>query len=157
MAIVCVGTPTGPDGTPDLGDLLHVANEVAALTAQRSSDFTVVLRSTVPSGTMENVIAPSFDIAENLGVRLAYHPESLREGSSFSDSLETPMVVMSATSHIEKLDLTSFAAELYPSLEIQFFGTEHPIRIRISMSLKDRFDFIGFISSLEQIVDQERE
>lgn len=87
--IVCVGTPSGDDGSADLS---HVESAVAALVACRPKNAVMVLRSTVPAGTTELLAARN-------RVDFVYAPEFLREGSAVPDFLDPDRIVVGANSH----------------------------------------------------------
>jgi len=94
IIFICVGTPTGDDGTTDLSAVMSVADDIAdaiaaALTAPHPL---VVVKSTVPLGTTiavrdrikANVDAP-FSVADN--------PEFLKEGDAVSDFQKPDRIV----------------------------------------------------------------
>jgi GDP-mannose 6-dehydrogenase len=88
VSLVCVGTPSLPDGTADLTAILKVAEEIGrGLTAKRGRHV-IALRSTVPPGTNAEVSAliarvsgrrPDEDFA------VVSNPEFLREGCAVAD------------------------------------------------------------------------
>jgi UDPglucose 6-dehydrogenase len=97
VIFIAVGTPSGPDGSCDLGDLEDAARAVAAhLEGYR----VVVIKSTVPVGTGRRIrqllhehdghAGSLFDVASN--------PEFLREGSAVEDFLRPDRVVIGADS-----------------------------------------------------------
>ncbi len=98
VAIVCVGTPSGPDGAHDLRFVTEVSKEIALhLGRDGAKPLTVVYRSTVRPGTMEGLIAPIFAgvLGDPTGrVKLAYCPEFLRESSAVNDYFRPPKVVI---------------------------------------------------------------
>ena len=99
MAIVCVGTPSGVDGAHDMGYIADVSRQIAqAVAADRVTPLTVVYRSTIRPGTIEELIAPIFhavlgDAAQEV-VELVYNPEFLRESSAVKDYFEPPKIVV---------------------------------------------------------------
>lgn len=99
LAIVCVGTPSAPDGSHNMGYIADVTRQIAAaLRHDRASPLTVVYRSTIRPGTMDELIAPIFrsfhgDHTDRL-VELVYNPEFLREGSAVQDYFAPPKIVI---------------------------------------------------------------
>lgn len=100
VSIVCVGTPSSRDGGTDLthlrGAVRDLADAARAATPPASGFHSIVIRSTVPPGTVEDVVMPM--LAERLnGSGLAFGtamcPEFLREGSGLADFLAPPFVV----------------------------------------------------------------
>jgi nucleotide sugar dehydrogenase len=101
VSLVCVGTPSAARGSADLSFIRRVlADIVAALhvvTPSASREHTVVIRSTVPPGTVEEVVTP--ELAEGLvgsGIIIgtAMCPEFLREGSGITDFFAPPFIVV---------------------------------------------------------------
>lgn len=99
LAIVCVGTPSAPDGSHNMGYIADVSRQIAE--AVRDTDtgkFSVAYRSTIRPGTIDELIAPIF--AATLGddfatkVEIVYNPEFLREGSAVKDYFEPPKIVI---------------------------------------------------------------
>src|SRR4051812_10143831 len=64
LSLICVGTPSGSHGSTDLAYLERVISEIrSAMTQVRppaSGFHAVVVRSTVPPGTVENLVTPVF-------------------------------------------------------------------------------------------------
>jgi len=99
MAIVCVGTPSAPDGSHNMTYIAEVTRQIAAAVGQnRTSPLTVVYRSTIRPGTVEGLIAPIF--AAELGeafdrcIEIVYNPEFLRESSAIQDYFDPPKIVI---------------------------------------------------------------
>ncbi len=94
VVFLCVGTPTGASGNPDLGQLESAARTLAPFLR----DGTVVVnKSTVPVGSADWVrtlleealprdAAPAFHVVSN--------PEFLREGSAIDDFLHPDRIVL---------------------------------------------------------------
>lgn len=98
MAFVCVGTPSGPDGSHNMTFIAEVSRQIAeALSPARSKPFTVVYRSTIRPGTTDELIRPIF--VSLLGqamdkVSIVYNPEFLRESVSINDYFSPPKIVV---------------------------------------------------------------
>lgn len=98
LSLVCVGTPSGPAGATDLTYIRKVVAEIGDILAGSARPHTVVIRSTVPPGTVEDVVVPL--LQEHSGrtvgddLQVAMVPEFLREGSSVTDFFEPPMLVI---------------------------------------------------------------
>ena len=90
---ICVGTPSGDDGSADLRYVMSVADGIAEHMNGRKI---IVNKSTVPVGTGREVEAiikrtnpeADFDVASN--------PEFLREGSAIADFMRPDRVVVGA-------------------------------------------------------------
>jgi GDP-mannose 6-dehydrogenase len=96
VALICVGTPDIGHGQPDLEALSRVADAIGAACANRTAPLTVVVRSTVPPGTID-LLRQRLDLAAGDRaslVRVAGNPEFMREGSSIRDFDHPPFVLI---------------------------------------------------------------
>jgi GDP-mannose 6-dehydrogenase len=97
LALICVGTPGRASGQLDTSAVERVGEEIGRALAGRDR-YTVVLRSTVLPGTVEERLGPA--IARGAGrppggwLRLAVNPEFMREGSSIEDFARPPFTVV---------------------------------------------------------------
>lgn len=99
MAIVCVGTPSAPDGSHNMSYIAEVSRQIAvSIDPDRTSPLTVVYRSTIRPGSMEAIIRPIFraTLKDRVGtaVELVYNPEFLREASAIEDYFAPPKIVI---------------------------------------------------------------
>ena len=101
VSLVCVGTPSTARGGTDLSHVQRaVADLVAALHVVAppvSGHHSVVIRSTVPPGTVEDVVAPALTagLADTpIAAGAAMCPEFLREGSGIADFYAAPFLVV---------------------------------------------------------------
>lgn len=97
LSIVCVGTPSRPDGSFETKYIEHVCGEIAEALDGRDGPHTVVIRSTVLPGTTEGLVAEKLTsrgrvVGGDLG--LAMNPEFLREGTSLKDFYDPPFTVV---------------------------------------------------------------
>lgn len=98
LSLVCVGTPSAPDGSLGLMYVTKVCEEIGQAIANKGSKHTVVIRSTVVPGTTLNVLKPILEehaggvAGEAFG--LAMNPEFLREGTSIKDFYAPPYTVV---------------------------------------------------------------
>lgn len=105
VSLVCVGTPSSPHGSTDLTYVVRAAKEIAQAlaSAQESSDVfhSIVVRSTVPPGTVEGLVVPAIEAelgrAGGDGFGVAMCPEFLREGSGVTDFFDPPFTVVGTT------------------------------------------------------------
>jgi GDP-mannose 6-dehydrogenase len=98
LSLITVGTPSRKDGGADLKHVLHAAREIGKALRNSKRFHTVVLRSTVPPGTVRRALVPALErssrkkAGRDFGV--CFHPEFLREGSSVHDFFHPPMNVL---------------------------------------------------------------
>jgi UDPglucose 6-dehydrogenase len=90
IVFLCVGTPSLPDGAPDMRYVHAAAEDVARAMEEHTI---IVLKSTVPVGTaaevrrrMKAVTRHAFDVVSN--------PEFLKEGAAVDDFLKPDRVVI---------------------------------------------------------------
>ncbi len=97
MALICVGTPSAANGSLSLSALQRVSREIGTALREREQLFTVVFRSTVLPGTVEDELLPllaeSSQKCEGVYWRVAYNPEFLREGTAVHDFYNPPKIV----------------------------------------------------------------
>lgn len=98
MAIVCVGTPSATDGSHNMSYIAEVSRQIAsAVAADRASPLTVVYRSTIKPGTLEELVFPIFQsvLSNNVdAIELVYNPEFLRESVAIKDYFAPPKIVI---------------------------------------------------------------
>lgn len=85
ISLISVGTPSSDRGAPDLGHVLKVSAEIGDAIAVKSRPHVVVLRSTVPPGTLRRCADIVSERAGDAPVSFAFNPEFLREGSAIAD------------------------------------------------------------------------
>jgi GDP-mannose 6-dehydrogenase len=97
MSIICVGTPSRSDGSPQLTAIEAVLNEVGHAIRAKSKRHYVVVRSTVVPGTMRDLIMPRLaEACGNVPYSVAFNPEFLREGSAVADFNEPAKTIVGA-------------------------------------------------------------
>src|SRR5215207_7585827 len=100
ISLVCVGTPSKPNGSLDLGHVRRVCEEIGAALAHKAERHTIVIRSTMLPGSIESVAQPALEkgsgkkVGEDFG--LCVNPEFLREGTSLKDFYAPPFTLIGA-------------------------------------------------------------
>jgi GDP-mannose 6-dehydrogenase len=98
VSLVCVGTPSAANGATDVSYVRRVIADIGTVLRDRPGPHVVVIRSTVPPGTVAGVLAPALEetCRGRLGrdVHLAMCPEFLREGCGVADFFDPPFVVL---------------------------------------------------------------
>jgi len=98
LSIVCVGTPSLPNGNLDLGYVVTVCEEIGAAISAKSGFHSVVMRSTMLPGSMSGTVIPTLERAsgmiagEDFGI--AIYPEFLRESTAIADYLNPEVIVV---------------------------------------------------------------
>jgi GDP-mannose 6-dehydrogenase len=98
LAIVCVGTPSAPDGSHNMSYIAEVSRQIAlGVNRDRKDPLTVVYRSTIRPGSIETLILPIFRsvLGEAIGaIELVYNPEFLRESTAIKDFFAPSKIVV---------------------------------------------------------------
>ena len=96
VAMICVGTPSAPNGNLDVDQLRRVVAEVADAAPRLRRDLVLAVRSTVYPGTCEEVVMQT--LGNNSRVQVVSNPEFLREGIAVQDFMEPSLLVVGGTS-----------------------------------------------------------
>lgn len=101
VVFITVGTPSLPSGEPDLRPLHAVCRDISAALGQRrkTRPLAVVVRSTVPPGTLRGVVVPTLAGSRYRHGReflVGSNPEFLREGSAVSDFMHATFTLIGA-------------------------------------------------------------
>jgi GDP-mannose 6-dehydrogenase len=98
VSLLCVGTPSRPNGSIDLVYVERVCGEIGQALRTKADRHTIVLRSTVLPGTIDTVAIPALERASgkvagrDFGVCM--NPEFLREGTSIQDFYDPPFTLI---------------------------------------------------------------
>jgi GDP-mannose 6-dehydrogenase len=132
VALVCVGTPSSPNGSLSTELVKRVSEQIGTALAAKDTYFVVANRSTVLPGTVEEIMVPILEArsgkkaGRDFGVCMV--PEFLREGSSIKDFAHPPRTL------IGELDERAGnpIAELFHGIEAPLIRT----KIRVAESVK---------------------
>ncbi|MGH3938377.1 MAG: nucleotide sugar dehydrogenase [Pseudonocardiaceae bacterium] len=98
LSLVCVGTPSAAGGSTDLVQVSRVVSEIGSALTTADRPHTLVIRSTVPPGTVDDVLIPLLEATSGHSVgtdlQVAMCPEFLREGSSVADFFDPPFLII---------------------------------------------------------------
>jgi len=98
ISFVCVNTPSLQDGSADLSQVRSAISMIGEVLRDKEGFHLVVVNSTVPPSTTENVVKPLLEdvsgrrVGEDVG--LCFMPEFLREGSAVQDILSPWRIVI---------------------------------------------------------------
>ncbi len=124
MALVAVGTPSAADGSVVSCAVERVVEAIGESLAGSDRSYLVVIRSTLLPGILEEHLVPVLDRSSGgkLGasVRLANHPEFLRETTAIADYDNPPFLLVGADD--QKDADTVFS--LYPHVTAKRIATD---------------------------------
>lgn len=102
LSLVCVGTPSAPNGSQDQTAIVQLAHDVGRALRDKREPHVIVFRSTLVPGTVEDVLTPILEResgkAEGTGFDVCFQPEFLREGTSIRDYDHPPFTIAGARS-----------------------------------------------------------
>lgn len=98
ISFITVGTPTNPDGSINLKFVQEASKEIGEALKEKGSTHLIVVKSTVPPGTTENLVKKIIEKESGkiCGQHffLCFNPEFLREGSAIHDTLNPDYIVI---------------------------------------------------------------
>jgi GDP-mannose 6-dehydrogenase len=132
VSLVCVGTPSRKNGSIDLSYIERVCTQIGEVLRSKDAYHTVVIRSTVLPGTIEEVVIPALELASGKkageGFGVCSNPEFLREGTSIKDFYDPPFTIIGAGRPADAEPVRS----LYAGLEAPVYVTE----LRVAETVK---------------------
>src|SRR5687767_3693743 len=103
LSLVCVGTPSAPNGSQDQSAILRLAQDVGVALREKTSPHVIMFRSTLVPGTVEDVLVPILERASGkqsgIDFHVGFQPEFLREGSSIRDYDAPPFTLIGTASN----------------------------------------------------------
>ena len=146
VIFICVGTPPGPNGEPDMRYVIEAAKDIA----RGLNRYKVVVnKSTVPVGTGEmvrEIIAANrrqeidFDVVSN--------PEFLREGSAIADTLHPERIVVGAPNQTVAMKLIELYAPLERPMLITDVASAEMIKYASNAFLATKISFMNAIANI---------
>jgi GDP-mannose 6-dehydrogenase len=98
ISFICVGTPSAANGSQDLTAILRLSEQIGVALRDKREFHTLVIRSTVQPGTVEEKIEPILENASGkksgVDFGICFQPEFLREGSSIRDYDHPPYTIV---------------------------------------------------------------
>jgi GDP-mannose 6-dehydrogenase len=127
ISMVCVGTPSMPNGSLDLSAIKEVTRQIGEGLKRKGTYHCVVFRSTVLPGTTRGLAVPILNEVSGLQAHkdfdVCFNPEFLREGSSIKDFYNPPFTVIGAETERGAETLSS----LYSSIKAPIKNTNYEV------------------------------
>ena len=145
---IAVGTPPGPDGSADVRAAFQSAEQIAKSV---KSSALVVVKSTVPVGTCDEIQTIVSTHAPSLSLEVVSNPEFLKEGAAVSDFFRPERIVLGARSEHAREVLRSLYAPLQLSGERLVFTdprSSELIKYASNAMLAMRVSFMNELSRL---------
>jgi len=122
-SLVCVGTPSNPNGSLDLTYIQRVCEEIGVALKDKAGRHVIIVRSTMLPGTIETLVVPTLERhsgkqnGKDFGVSI--NPEFLREGTSLKDFYAPPFTLIGADDEA----VAAIVRQLYQGIDAQLFVT----------------------------------
>lgn len=101
VSIICVGTPSTPEGHLDLSYIYETAKQIGKSLKNKKEFHSIAIRSTVLPGTNQKVgeiIEKYSGKTRNVDFAVVSNPEFLREGTAVKDYYNPPVTVLGSDS-----------------------------------------------------------
>lgn len=147
LVFLCLPTPERPDGRADLQYVESVVDELANVVPD---DTLLVIKSTVPPGTVASLRKRLADLGS--GARVVSHPEFLREGRAVQDFMAPDRIVVGSWDS----DDADRVARLYESLDTHVIRTDptsaEMIKYASNSYLAARLTFVNTLANVCEAV-----
>jgi GDP-mannose 6-dehydrogenase len=120
ISFVAVGTPSQPNGSLDISTVLKVCAQIGEAVADKGRPHIVVIRSTIPPGTMDCCAEVLQTSAKATPISVAFNPEFLREGTAIKDYNSPPYTIIGTRSSTAERALR----EIYANVSAPIIVTE---------------------------------
>ena len=131
VSIICVGTPSGPEGHLNLEYIYKTAAQIGEVLKQKKEFHVVALRSTVLPGTnmkVGEIIEQTSGKQRNVDFSVVSNPEFLREGTAVADYYNPPYTVIGSDND----QAISIMKEIYSPVA----GTVEIVDIKVAELIK---------------------
>lgn len=155
IIIIAVGTPQRNDGGADLSYLEQAAKDISA---HLEKNAIVVLKSTVPVGTNENVKSILDEkCIKGVTIDMVSNPEFLRQGSAIMDTMHADRIIIGS----ENIEAAKKIKEMYRPLNVPILLTSirsaEMIKYASNAFLATKISFINEIANLCEAVEADVE
>ena len=155
MCIICVGTPSKPNGDIDLTQVESASKQIGEALKEKKGFLSIVFRSTVVPGTTENAVIKNIESAsgkkrtEHFSV--CYSPEFLREGRAIKDALAPDKLVIGREDTIASNNWKMVSSVGCPIVETDF-KTAELIKYANNAFLATKISFANELGNLAKSI-----
>ncbi len=132
ISLICVGTPSRPNGSIELKFVERVCEEIGEALRHKSEFHLITIRSTVLPGTIQDVVIPAIQRTSGkqhgVGFGVCSNPEFLREGTSIKDFYDPPYTLIGA--------LDPAHADILKQLYTGINAPVHVVALRVAEMVK---------------------
>lgn len=122
ISLICVGTPSKPNGSLDLSYVERVCSQIGEVLRDKKERHTVVIRSTVLPGSTHEIATPALERASGKKAgkdfAVCMNPEFLREGTSIKDFFEPPFTLIGCDDPADAAAVTALYSTLRSPLHV---------------------------------------
>jgi UDPglucose 6-dehydrogenase len=152
VTLICVGTPSNPDGSMDLSYITESAKDIGKVLGAKGGHHTVVVRSTVVPGTTKKVVIPALEKYSrkkaHVDFDVAVNPEFLQEGKALHGFFNPDRIIIGE----EKQRAGDMVVELYKGISAPVIRmgitTAEMIKFTSNAFLATKISFINEIGNI---------
>jgi UDPglucose 6-dehydrogenase len=156
LTFICVGTPPQPDGSSDLSQVIEVSKTIGQALGPDARYHTIVMKSTVLPGTIENVVIPIIEKESGkkafIDFGVASNPEFLKEGTAVEDFFHTDRVVIGINDAISGKTLEELYKPLHVPIYITTVRTSEMIKFASNAFLATKISFANEIGNMCKVL-----
>ncbi len=123
VTLICVGTPSNPNGSLDLTYVKRVCEQIGERLKTKSHRHVVVVRSTMLPGSISEVVIPALEYSSGKKIgsdfAVCINPEFLREGTSLKDFYAPPFTLIG----VDDEESAETVRSLYASIDAPLYST----------------------------------
>jgi GDP-mannose 6-dehydrogenase len=123
VTLICVGTPSNPNGSLDLTYVKRVCEQIGERLKTKSHRHVVVVRSTMLPGSISEVVIPALEYSSGKKIgsdfTVCINPEFLREGTSLKDFYAPPFTLIG----VDDEESAETVRSLYASIDAPLYST----------------------------------
>jgi GDP-mannose 6-dehydrogenase len=121
ISIICVGTPSAPEGHLNLEFIFNTARQIGEALREKDEFHVVAIRSTVLPGTnmkVGQIIEKASGKKRNIGFSVVSNPEFLREGTAVADYYNPPYTVIGSDNDLAIQQMKEIYSAVSGSIEV---------------------------------------